>query len=114
MSLSGDQGSGLSGGQEEHQYMKGFEPRQKRSQDEKGTREMLQSYYHSRGKSFDYLVKWQCGIAWPQPVGHGRDGDRRHCRWGWEAWGCLRLSPAGATVQSWVQRNTERAWPCCV
>lgn len=41
MSLSGDQGSGLSGGQEEHQYLKGLEPRQKRSQDEKGTREML-------------------------------------------------------------------------
>lgn len=46
----------------------------------------------------------------PQPVGHRRDGDRCHCRWGWEVWGwkvwgCLQPSPTGAMVQSWVQRN---------
>ena len=43
MSHSGDQGSGLSGGQGERQYMKGFEPRQKWSQGAKGTREAPKS-----------------------------------------------------------------------
>lgn len=33
-----------------------------------------------------------------------------HCRWGWlgwgwGVWGCLQLSPTGATIQSWVQRK---------
>lgn len=43
MSLNGDQGSGLSGGEGEHQYMKGFRPRQKWSQGAKGLRETLKS-----------------------------------------------------------------------
>lgn len=37
----GDQGSELSGGQREHQYLNGFEPRQQWSQSAKGPTEFI-------------------------------------------------------------------------
>lgn len=83
--------------------MKGFEPRQKWSQGAKGPREILKSVLSVAEEKALIMLR---GIAWPQPMGHGRDGDRRYCRWSWEVWGCLHPSLTGATVQSRVGRNT--------
>lgn len=60
------------------------------------------------GRASDCVVKWRCGIA--SARGPQEGWKMHHCRWGWlgwgwGVWGCLQLSPTGATIQSWVQRK---------